>query len=191
MPLMDRKPINIDNDDEHHKNLMHRQGKNDWNNDTSKIFMFIPIGSTLVVQWGDGGLWTHGTVIGKGDHNHHSRSYKIQVTKAGRIITCNRQHIKPTPITAADFLHYHGNKHTKTDPLDAILDHILRHPLTPTDRTITYERSNNNNIPYEHKDTNSIQDIKGKQRKNVLTQYQTMNTKMMGKILWEPDMEGL
>ena len=29
MPLMDRKPINIDNDDEHYKNLMHRQGKND------------------------------------------------------------------------------------------------------------------------------------------------------------------
>ena len=29
MPLMDRQPINIDNDDEHHKNLMHRQGKSD------------------------------------------------------------------------------------------------------------------------------------------------------------------
>ena len=27
MPMIDRKPISIDNDDEHHKNLMHRQGK--------------------------------------------------------------------------------------------------------------------------------------------------------------------
>ena len=29
MPLMHRKPINIDNDDKHQKNLMHRQDKND------------------------------------------------------------------------------------------------------------------------------------------------------------------
>ena len=28
-PVMDRQPINIDNDDEHHQALMHRQGKND------------------------------------------------------------------------------------------------------------------------------------------------------------------
>ena len=73
------------------------------------------------------------------------------------------QHIKPTTITAANFLHYQANKHTKTDLLDAILDHVLRHPSIPTDRTVTLERSNINNMPYEHKDTNSIQDIKGKQ----------------------------
>ena len=29
MPVMDRLPINIDNDDEHNQTLMHRQGKND------------------------------------------------------------------------------------------------------------------------------------------------------------------
>ena len=107
MPLMDRKPINIDNDDKHHKNLMHRQGKNDWYNDTSKIFTSISIGSTVVVQWEDWGPWTHWTIIGKGNHNHHNRLYKIQVTNTGRIITHNRQHIKPTPITTittADFL---------------------------------------------------------------------------------------
>ena len=50
MPLMDRKPINIDNDDEHHNNLMHRQGKNDQNIDTSKIFMSILIGPIVVIQ---------------------------------------------------------------------------------------------------------------------------------------------
>ena len=57
----------------------------------------------------------HGTIIGKGDHNHHNRSYKIQVTNMGRIITLNRQHIKPTPITAKDYMHYQASKDTKTD----------------------------------------------------------------------------
>ena len=50
MPVMDRPPINIDNDDEHHQTLMQRQGKNNRGNDTSKIFMSIPIGSTVVFQ---------------------------------------------------------------------------------------------------------------------------------------------
>ena len=40
---------------------------------------------------------------------------------------------------------------------------MWRHPPTPTDKTIMDERSKNNNMPYKHKDTNSIQDIKGKQ----------------------------
>ena len=34
MPVIDRKPVSADNDDEHHKKLMHRQGKNDPNSDT-------------------------------------------------------------------------------------------------------------------------------------------------------------
>ena len=50
MPVMDRPPITIDNDDEYHQTLMHRQGKNDPGNDTSKMFMSILIGSTVVVQ---------------------------------------------------------------------------------------------------------------------------------------------
>ena len=77
------------------------------------FFASIPIGSTVVVQWVDRGLWTHGTTVGMGDHNHHSRSYKIQVTTTGRIITCNRQHIKPTPITAEDYECYQARNHTK------------------------------------------------------------------------------
>ena len=48
---------------------------------------------TIVVQQEDRGLWTHATIIGKGNHNHHNRSYKIQVTSTGRIMTHNRQHI--------------------------------------------------------------------------------------------------
>ena len=50
MPMIDRKLIRIDNDDEHHKNLMHNQGKNYPDNDNSKIFVSIPIGSTIAVQ---------------------------------------------------------------------------------------------------------------------------------------------
>ena len=123
---MHRKPINIDNDDEHHKSLTHRQSKNNQNNDTSKSFMSIPIGSTVVVQQEDGGLWIHGIIIGKNDHNHHNRSYKIQVTNTGRIIMCKRQHIKPTPITTEDYIDYQANKHAKTDPLDAICDSIQK-----------------------------------------------------------------
>ena len=42
MPVLDRIPINIDNDDKHHKNLIHRQSKNDQNNDASRIFVSIP-----------------------------------------------------------------------------------------------------------------------------------------------------
>ena len=129
MSVMDRPPINIDNDDEHHHTLIDRQGKNDQDNDTSKIFMSIPIESTVAVQQEDRGPWTHGTVVNKGSHNHHSRTYKIQVTKTGRIITHNKQHIRPTPITAENFPCNQLSKHSKTDPLDTILDHIQNiHP---------------------------------------------------------------
>ena len=71
MPVIDRKPIGRDNDDEHHNKLIHRQHKNGKNNDASPVFASIPIGSTVVVQQDDSGLWTHGTIVGKGDHNHH------------------------------------------------------------------------------------------------------------------------
>ena len=91
---------------------MYRQGKNDPNNDTSQVLVSVPIGSTVVVLWEDGGPWTHGMIVEKGNHNHYKRSYKIQVTTRGRIITCNRQHIKPTPITAEDYMCYQARKHT-------------------------------------------------------------------------------
>ena len=78
MPVIDIKPISVDNDDEHHKKLTYRQGKNDPNNDTSQVFVSIPIGSTVGVQWEDGGPWTHGTIVGRGDHNHYNRSYKYK-----------------------------------------------------------------------------------------------------------------
>ena len=124
---------------------MHRQGKNDTNNDTSQEFMPIPIGSTVAVRWEDRGPWTHGTIVGKSNHNCHNRSYKIQVTTTGRMITCNREHIKPTPVTAEYYMCYQARKHTKTDPLNAILDHIQKNPHTYSDKAMSNERDDNQN----------------------------------------------
>ena len=123
---VDRKPIGRDNDDEHHIKLVYRQHKNDTNNDASPVFASILIGSTVVVQQEDGGLWTHGMIVGKGDHNHHDQSYTIQITTTGRRITCNRQHIRLTSITTDNYICYQATKHAtrQTDPLDAILEHI-------------------------------------------------------------------
>ena len=50
MPVIDRKPIGGDNDDEHHSKLVHRQYKNNTNNDASPVFASFPIGSAVVVQ---------------------------------------------------------------------------------------------------------------------------------------------
>ena len=68
MTVIDRKPVGEDYDYKHHSRLIDRQHKND--NDASPMFAFIPIGSAVAVQWEDGGLWTHGTIVGTGGHNH-------------------------------------------------------------------------------------------------------------------------
>ena len=98
--------------------------KND--NDASPVFEFIPIGSAVAVQWEESRPWTHGMIVSTGDHNHHDRSYTIQLTTNGRCITCNRWCIKPTTITAETHLQYESTKqgHTKTDPLTDILNNI-------------------------------------------------------------------
>ena len=84
MPVIDRKPIGGDNNNEHHSKLVHRQ-----HNGALPVIASIPIGSTVVVQQEDSGPWTHGTIVGKGDYNHHNQSYTIHTT-TGRRITCNR-----------------------------------------------------------------------------------------------------
>ena len=50
IPVIGRKPIGRDNDDENHSKLVNRQHKNDTNNDVSPVLASIPIGSTVVVQ---------------------------------------------------------------------------------------------------------------------------------------------
>ena len=96
MPAIPRLPIGIDNDDEHHKVIIKRQAKNK-DKDTSKNFVYLPLGSTLVVQCKDGGLWTHGMIEGKGDNNLHNRSYIIHIGKTGKLGTqtdsISNQHI--------------------------------------------------------------------------------------------------
>ena len=96
MPILDRKPVGEDYEDQHHSRLVDRQHKND--KDASPMFAFIPIGSTLAVQWEGGGPWTHGTIVGTGDHSHNDHSYTIQLTTNGRRITCNKQDIKPASV---------------------------------------------------------------------------------------------
>ena len=54
MPVINRPPVGIDNDDKHHKVIIKRQTK------MTKIktlpkFLYLLIGSTVVVQWEDWG----------------------------------------------------------------------------------------------------------------------------------------
>ena len=90
MSIINRPPIGIDNDGEHHEAVTKRQTKNDKDKDTSKNFVSIPIGSTVAVQWEDGGPWTQGTIEGKGDimtdhtiftSQNRQTSYTIQTTQ--------------------------------------------------------------------------------------------------------------
>ena len=112
MPVLDQKPVGEDYDDKHHSKLLDKQHKN--NDDASLIFASIPIGSAVVVQQKDGRPWTHGTIVNTGDHNHHDHAYIIQLTTNGRRIICNRQHIKPTSVTADAYLQYQTTKKSNT-----------------------------------------------------------------------------
>ena len=137
MPILDCKPLVKDCGGNHHAKLIERQQKN--NNDTSAIFPCIPIGSAVVVQQEDGGPWTHGTIVGTGNHNHHNKSYTIQLTTNGRCITCNRHHIKPTAVTADTYIQHHSTKqqNTRADPLAEILNNITKNPAAYVTRQTT------------------------------------------------------
>ena len=141
MPVLDRNLLAKIYDDEHHSNLLDRQHKND--NDASPVFASLPIGSAVAVQQEDGRLWTHGTVVNTGDHNHHDWAYTIQLTTNGRWITCNRWHIKPTSVTVETYLQHHTTKHlnTQMDPLEDILKSITNNP-----RAYDTVHTNRNNI---------------------------------------------
>ena len=65
--------------------------KNEKKYDTTRNNDLFSKGSTVVVQWEDGGPWTHATVVGRGDHNHNNRLYTIRVRKIGCIITRNNK----------------------------------------------------------------------------------------------------
>ena len=103
MPTINRLPINSGNDDEHNKVPVNRQRKKIRNMINQKL-CFFSIRSTLVVQCEDGKPWTHGTVVGRGDHNHSNRSYTTRLTKMDHLINRNSKHIKTTPITAEQYI---------------------------------------------------------------------------------------
>ena len=81
MPIINRLPINIGNDDKHNDVLFSGHTNNDRKYDTTRNYASFSIGSTVVVQEGDGGPWTHGIVIGRGDHNQSNSSYTVRLTK--------------------------------------------------------------------------------------------------------------
>ena len=83
MPIIIRPAGNVNDDEEHFEALVNRQTKCYKNQGTPRNYVFVPTWSTVVIQHEDGGLWTHGTVEGKGDHNHHERSYNIHLIKTG------------------------------------------------------------------------------------------------------------
>ena len=96
MPIISRPPTGEDYYEVLVLVLVNRQTKNDKNQGTPRNYDSILTGFTVAVKCGDGTLWIHGTIEGKGDHNHHERSYNICITKKGPLITTDRKHIMPT-----------------------------------------------------------------------------------------------
>ena len=152
MPVLDCKPLVEDCDDDHHAKIIKRQQKN--NNDTAVTFSCIPIGSAVAVQQEDSGPWTYRTVVGIGDHNHHEKSYTIQLTTNGRCIRCNRHHIKPTAVTADTYIQYQSTKQhgTRADPLAEMLNNITKHPAAYVTRQTSDSEQSNTKQKEEAKD---------------------------------------
>ena len=83
MPIMNRLLINSKNNDEHYEALVTCQTRNDKSYDTAWSYDSFSIGSTVGVQWEDGGPWTYGTVVGRGVHSCNNISYMIKISKTG------------------------------------------------------------------------------------------------------------
>ena len=104
-------------------NISQQTSKNDRSCDTSSNYASFSLGSTVGIQWEDGGLWSHGRVIGRGNHDCGNRLFMIGITKASWRVTRNSKHIKTTPITAEQYLRAQLSK-CKTDPMDEILKYF-------------------------------------------------------------------
>ena len=101
MPVLDCQLIRQDCDDDHYNKLVDRQQKN--NNDASPVFACILIGSAVVVQQEDGGLWTHGMGVGTGCQVIHDSTHnKWQM-----------HHMKPMPHKA----HNSNSRYMVTAPI--------------------------------------------------------------------------
>ena len=70
MLILNRPPVNTDNDDEDYEKLVQRQVKTDKIYDALRNYSSIPKGSTVAVQRRDRGLWNHATIVHKGGKSH-------------------------------------------------------------------------------------------------------------------------
>ena len=89
-------------------------------------------------------------------------------------------------------MHYQASIHTKTDPLDAILDHIWRDPHTYTNKGISNERDDNKNIHGEHEVRNNLQGSEEKQTEEAYSNTRVVSEHINeGGNIVKTDMEGL
>ena len=77
----------------------------------------------------DGGPWMHWKITGHVTDNHNGRSYRVRVTNIGRVTTRMKRQIKPTNITAEDYLQNEmakGNQTLAADGLNKLADHFMQ-----------------------------------------------------------------
>ena len=72
--------------------------------DTLKDLLSFPVGSTVSMQYGDGGPWTCGIIEEANNNYHNGKCYVVTLTKTGRLIMQNTRHICNTPITTEQYL---------------------------------------------------------------------------------------
>ena len=104
LPKFIRTPMIFDNDESNHAALIKRQSHVYTGTDTCEHILFLPTGSTVALQCKNGEHWMHGIVVAHRSDYHHSRSYRIQVSKAGYIITRTSRHVKTTPVKTEEYL---------------------------------------------------------------------------------------
>ena len=145
-------------------------------------------------------------VVSKGDHNHHGRSYVIQLTNNDRCISRNRHHIKPITVTADTYLQHQSKKLSKktTDPLAEILNNINNNPslyATEWARTTTktcyqYEEQNDTKSGQKEADIEQYHKKAGNsQEKEIIdictksdpVQVNKVNRTRSGSIIKKPD----
>ena len=85
--------MNIDNYDLDHKAFEANERKNDKGKNTEKDPTIFITGATVAVQWEDGGLWTHGMIVGPHTNDHRGHLHTLQVMKTGRLIMQTSRHV--------------------------------------------------------------------------------------------------
>ena len=136
MPVINRPLVGTNNDDEDHKALIGRQSRKDKGKDTSIGFVSLPIGSTVAVQQEDRGLWTHGTVEAKGNHNHHNRLYKSASPKQEKQSHAEATYKTNTNISRTLSLGPVAQKHQDRSTREKHLRNNHLHPTSSTTQTV-------------------------------------------------------